>query len=121
MVSSYVLFFILAGLGAYFRHFVSSSITPILGTLLVNVAGCYLMGVMVMMKNEGQIKTTFWFTIAVGFLGALTTFSGVIYDFIRLFEDKRYLLAVSYLLGTNLLGALAGLAGYKGLLYIPSK
>ncbi len=45
------------------------------GTLLVNVVGCLIMGVMLRGIEIGVVKSEWRLFLAIGFLGALTTFS----------------------------------------------
>lgn len=61
------------------------------GVLLVNVAGCYLLGVVmhdVLVANH-RIGTVLHSALTVGFLGAMTTFSTFGYDTLRLWELGR--------------------------------
>lgn len=75
-----------------------------LDTLLVNVLGSLLLGVVV-----GQDATGVWTqAAAVGFCGAFTTFSSHAVETVRLAEDGGTGMAVGSALGTLLL-ALAGL------------
>ncbi|MEN8127308.1 MAG: CrcB family protein [Planctomycetota bacterium] len=84
------------------------------GTLIVNVLGCFLLGfLMYTGLNTAKIPETVRITLAIGFLGALTTFSTFSYETVRYLEDGTWLLAFANI-GTNLvvgLGAtIAGLA-----------
>lgn len=77
-------------------------------TLAVNVAGCFLMGiVMEIMLNleaktglpqpaESDLASSFWrHGVAIGFLGALTTFSAFGADTIRQMQSGQQLTALA--------------------------
>ena len=82
------------------------------GTLLVNVAGCFMIGLFMTLTTERLIVSPYWRLIfAVGFLGGLTTFSSLSYETLRLVEDSDILLAF-YNTGLNLIvGFVATWAG----------
>jgi CrcB protein len=84
------------------------------GTLIANLLGCFLIGflmhfALVSDRLSAEMRTA----IAVGFLGALTTFSTFSYETVRYVEDGAWMLAAMNI-GTNLvigIGAtIAGLA-----------
>ena len=64
------------------------------GTLIVNVAGCFMIGLFMTLTTERLIVSPYWrLVFAVGFLGGLTTFSSFSYETLRLVEDSDILLA----------------------------
>lgn len=74
------------------------------GTLTVNFVGCFLMGILV------ETSALLWSPppalramIAIGFLGALTTFSSFSLDVAVLYERGEPLLAAGYVLATLVL------------------
>ncbi len=75
------------GAGAILRHFVSvwslhwfGSGFPV-GTLIVNVTGCFLLGTLYELSQSTEFVSTEWrHAIGVGFLGGLTTFSTFGYE-----------------------------------------
>lgn len=76
------------------------------GTLVVNLAGCFLLG------GVGQFGLDhLWFppewrvAVTVGFFGAFTTFSSFSWETVHLFEDGDWLRACVYV-GVSLLGGL---------------
>jgi len=87
-------------LGAISRYFISSSLSKILlfgfpvGTFLVNLIGCYLIGVLVAFNlNHKDYMSPF---LVIGFLGSFTTFSAFTKE-ILIFSNSNGLLS-SYIL-----------------------
>lgn len=73
------------------------------GTLMVNVIGCFIIGVFMTLATERLIISPYWrLFIAVGFLGGLTTFSSFSYETIRLLQEAGMLRAF-YNVGLNIL------------------
>ena len=82
------------------------------GTLLVNVAGCFLIGyVMHIGLATDRIPAAWRLTITVGFLGGLTTFSSFSYETVRLMEDGAWLMAVGNIAGNVVLAVGATILG----------
>jgi fluoride exporter len=82
---------------------------PALGTLVGNVAGSALLGVLL-----GRADVPAW-TVALvgtGFCGALTTFSAFGADVVRLLEQRALGRALAYLGATLVLGLGAAAAGF---------
>lgn len=87
-----------------------SALSPA-GTLLVNVVGSFVLGIMSGgLAHKGG--TAWYYAITAGFCGSLTTFSSItleIFEMIRLSESLR---AVAYIALTISLGMLGFVAGY---------
>lgn len=82
------------------------------GTFIVNIIGCFIMGLFMIMINEHILENPYWrFVVTVGFLGSLTTFSSFSYETIKLFTDANYLYAFYNLSGNLILGFLATIIG----------
>ena len=82
------------------------------GTLVVNVLGCFLFG-LIWAASEKQIwldEQTKWLVL-VGFLGAFTTFSTFAMDTTDLFRNGEWLTASLNVLLSNGLGIAAAFAG----------
>ena len=95
---------IACGFGALVRYFFSrynqSSKLP-LGTLIANLLGCFLIG---LLYNHVESKDVYTLR-ATGFCGGLTTFSTLIDELQKLLSDKKVF--YSYFLLTYIGGFLA--------------
>ena len=78
------------------------------GTLVVNLTGCFVIGALSTVANRRAMLTPeVRLFCMVGFLGAFTTFSSLIYESARLLQDSQFALAAVNLLGSVLLGLAA--------------
>jgi CrcB protein len=75
------------------------------GTLLVNVVGSFVLG---LLHDLGPPTST---VIAVGGIGAFTTFSSFTHDALALVEQRRLGLASGYVLATTGVSVAAAAAG----------
>ena len=83
-----------------------------LGTLLINLSGSFLLGVLFALAVEGaRLPSETRPALMIGFLGAYTTFSTLMLESWRLVEDGAVLLAVTNLAGSMILGVVAVVAG----------
>ena len=86
-----------------------------MGTMFVNVAGCFAMGVLavVMMERIPGSWGRYAPFVMTGVLGGFTTFSAFSLDAIYLLERGRHAIAAGYIGGSvvlSVLGLFAGLA-----------
>jgi fluoride exporter len=82
------------------------------GTLIVNVLGCFIMGVLVnMMALKITLTQESRAFLTVGVLGGFTTFSAFSLDVALLVERKTYLAAAAYGTASVLLSLGAVFAG----------
>lgn len=73
------------------------------GTLIVNVVGCFIIGVFMTLATERLSISPYWrLLITVGFVGGLTTFSSFSYETIHLLQEADMLRAF-YNVGLNIL------------------
>jgi fluoride exporter len=96
------LIFIGAGLGGVLRYWVSNGVYSLfrqpfpLGTLVVNMSGCFLMGFLfvVLLDRFEQIGSELRAFLLIGLLGDYTTFSSFSIETVNLFENGNYLSAI---------------------------
>jgi CrcB protein len=83
------------------------------GTLVVNVAGCFLIGFLFFMFHERHVWGETARTVAlVGFLGGLTTFSSYGLQTFTLLQDGEFGYAAVNVIASNVLGLLMVWGGY---------
>ena len=84
------------------------------GTLLSNLAGCLLIGVIAGFGERTELLSTeMRLLLATGFCGGFTTMSSFVYELGQFVQDKEYFFASTYFVATL---AGAGLAFALGLL-----
>ena len=90
------------------------SIFPI-GTLVVNLLGCFLIGLFSGILNTKfiSIDENFKNYITIGFLGGFTTFSSFSQDFFNIVNNSNYLLAFIYIFISVFFGLLMFYLGDK--------
>ena len=82
------------------------------GTLVSNVAGCLLIGLIAGIGASTQILSTeARLLLATGFCGGVTTMSSFIYELGQFIQDKEYFYASFYFAATMAGAALAFLLG----------
>lgn len=88
------------------------------GTFVINISGSFILG-LIMGTVEGQVLSpAVRLGLAIGFVGAYTTFSTWTYETMRLIESGSWLLAAMNVFGSLAVGMLAvltGLAAGRGL------
>ena len=115
----YLLFIALGGAsGAVSRYLLANWIHILwegkfpVGTLVVNVLGSFVIGILYVLIVERQLVHADWRgVLMVGFLGAFTTFSTFSLETIALFEAGHAVQAAGYMVGSTIVCvAMAGLA-----------
>jgi len=82
------------------------------GTLIINLTGSFILGLFITLGTERFLLDPRWrVLVAVGFLGAYTTFSSYTYESVNLILKGQAWLGLLDLFGSSLLGGLAVLAG----------
>jgi CrcB protein len=80
------------------------------GTLLVNVSGSFLIGLLMQLGSTGEwLSPTLRATLAVGVLGGFTTYSSFSYEAVRFFQAGAAGRALGYVAVTTI-GCLAACA-----------
>ena len=103
------------GVGAALRYAVDRAVSTRwrtrvpLGTFLVNLSGSLLLGLVLgLVAGGGSLAVTL---VTTGLLAGYTTFSTASVDAVRLLRESRYVMALTYGLGTLLMTVLAALVG----------
>ena len=84
------------------------------GTMLVNIAGCFLIGVFYSMSERSNFLTPEWrLMLTTGFCGGFTTFSAFTLEGIDLLKENRTGLLLTYIAASVLVGLLATYTGIR--------
>ena len=83
-----------------------------LGTLMVNLVGCFFMGVLYASIGQADISQNIKLFLFAGLLGAFTTFSTYSIEIVSLFNAGQWRAALLSFVLHNLLGITLGFAGY---------
>ena len=106
-------------LGASLR-FVSSSFFNLffpnlpIGTFFVNVLGSFIIGLLINtleMRSSSEVFIKYF--LIIGVLGSYTTFSAFSYEVIELYNNKKLLLSIIYILASVFSCIVAAYAGYS--------
>ena len=114
-------FWVAAGgaFGASLR-FISSSFFNLfypnlpIGTFFVNVLGSFIIGLLINtleMRSSSEIFIKYF--LIIGVLGSYTTFSSFSYEVIELYNNKKLLLSIIYILASVFSCIVAAYAGYS--------
>lgn len=83
-----------------------------LGTFLVNVAGCFVFGVLLGLFEKTQtVSTTESLLLVTGFCGGFTTFSAFAGEVCLLGDKGQFVTSLVYLLASVALGVIMVIAG----------
>jgi CrcB protein len=113
-VSRYLMIALGGALGALARYFVALWVqqrvggTFPIGTFLVNVSGCLIMGIAMTLLTEGGALHPNWrFLVPIGFIGAYTTFSTFEMETFRAIEEGGWLIALGNIVFSVIVGFFA--------------
>ena len=104
-------------IGAVFRYLLSQLIqTKVLstfpfGTLMVNIIGCFLIGLVVGVGEKGNLTQGWGLFLATGLLGGFTTFSAFSNETVSMLRDGQLLYASAYVVSSVVVGLIATLIG----------
>ena len=82
-----------------------------LGTLLINISGSFVIGLLFALAARNIIASTLQLILATGFLGGYTTFSTMSWEIVQLARGGSRLAGVLYLVASVVLGLLAAALG----------
>ena len=121
---AYFYVFIGGGLGAVCRYGVTTAVGMLLGgmfpwgTLIVNLAGSLLMGVVLgallpLAKSLQLLPESLRLLLTVGFLGGFTTFSSFSMETLTLLRGDSFFLAAINIVASIVLGLAAAYLGWQ--------
>jgi fluoride exporter len=84
-----------------------------LGTLIVNVVGCFLIGAVQLLAFHAKISSEVRIGLTIGVLGGFTTFSAFGWDTFAMLNDGQMPRALLNVLLSVILGFIAVWAGYR--------
>jgi len=120
-LSKILLIFLGAGIGANARYWLGGWIQVRTGvafpwnTMIVNISGSLAMGILMAVLVRGSLGGNGRLFLAIGLLGGYTTFSSFSYEVVGLIQERSYLYALWYILGSNVLSILGCALGYIGM------
>ena len=115
------IFWVAAGgaLGASLR-FVSSSFFNLfspnlpIGTFFVNVLGSFIIGLLInVLEMRSYSDIIIKYFLIIGVLGSYTTFSAFSYEVIEMYNNKKLILSIIYILASVFSCIVAAYAGYN--------
>lgn len=119
MIAKFFIVFIGGGIGAALRFattvlFRNLCSLPILGTLCVNLIGCFFIGYACgwFCSREDIFSQTLKLFLTVGILGGLTTFSTFNFEVFELVKNGKYVVGILYFTVSCLIGLILTYVGY---------
>jgi CrcB protein len=82
------------------------------GTLVVNVVGSFVLGLLVSAAADGDLSADLVTLVGTGFCGALTTYSTLSYETLRLFDDGAWGYALTNVAASLVAGVGAAALGW---------
>jgi fluoride exporter len=84
------------------------------GTLLINLSGCFLLGLIGQFTlNRMMISPDWRVAITVGFFGGYTTFSSFGWETAKMLEEGEWIPATTYVAASVVAGLLLSIAGIR--------
>ena len=98
---------ILRYLSSVFVHKYYNTAFPA-ATFLVNVVGCFLIGILVsMVEKQAWADNNFRYLFITGFCGGFTTFSAFAHENVNLLNNQQALIAFAYIASSVIIGLFA--------------
>ena len=88
------------------------------GTMLVNVIGCFLIGVVFSFSERGSMPSEWRLFLATGICGGFTTFSAFTNESVALLRDGQLLYSMFYIGGSVIAGIIATFCGIAVVKYV---
>jgi CrcB protein len=116
-MKQFALVFLGGGIGSMLRYGISKTLNTylqhfFLGTFMVNVIGCLLIGLIIGFSLKGNvISENQTLLLATGFCGGFTTFSAFTFEEYALLKDGEFLNFSIYALASIITGLLAVFVG----------
>ena len=104
-------------IGGISRYLLSTSVNAKyisafpMGTMLVNITGCLLIGVVYGFVDKGMMSSDWKLFLATGLLGGFTTFSAFSIETVGLLRVGQFGYAAAYVSASVIIGLLATVAG----------
>jgi CrcB protein len=96
--------------GGYISRHIATTFP--MGTLVVNITGCFIIGLLFGLANRYAWLTLEWrLFLITGICGGYTTFSSFSYEGVELFRQGNYSYFLMYVLFSVILGLLATVGG----------
>lgn len=106
------------GIGSVFRYLVQLGINKLVtvtfpaGTFLVNITGCFVIGLLYGLSGRYAALTSEWrLFLITGLCGGYTTFSSFSYESISLFRQGNYTYFILYTVLSVLIGLFSTIGG----------
>ncbi|MFA6263415.1 MAG: CrcB family protein [Candidatus Babeliales bacterium] len=117
MQALYVWMIVCGGIGSLLRYMITQGITSwygtsTMGTLLVNVVGCFLFGFFYAWFVRGGLTPYARALVLSGFLGGFTTMSAFAGDVFVAFNQQRFFDGSVYFIATNVGAVMAVWVGF---------
>ncbi len=117
-MQKYFLIAVGGGLGSMLRFWVGSTVGGRMGvrfpygTLIVNLTACAVLGfTLTWFGDRAEISPAWRYLVAVGFIGAYSTFSSYEWETLSTMRSGAFVLAALYALGSMALGLAATWGG----------
>ncbi|MFT3902010.1 MAG: fluoride efflux transporter CrcB [Niabella sp.] len=118
MLKSLLIIWLGGGLGSVLRYLAQLGVSKLVtvtfpaGTFLVNITGCFIIGLLYGLADRHASLTVEWRLLLItGLCGGYTTFSSFSYESISLFRQGNYMYFILYIVLSVVIGLFATLGG----------